>query len=95
MNQAAAKGVIINYDALADLLESIQHFINPLNLYTQIDLTPPLVDIVAKIMVELIFTLALVTEKIKRLRSSRSILADVVPGSAQHSQIYAFRGQGH
>ena len=42
--------------------------------------------------------LAVVTEKIKRQgSSSRSIIADVTPSSAQNSQIYEefFRGQGH
>ena len=44
-------------------------------------------ETVAKIQVELISTLALVTEGLKQRRSSESIFADVLPRSAPRSQI--------
>ena len=60
---------------------------------------PELDEIVIKILVELICTLALVTEKLKQRRSSESILADsdVLPYSAGCSKVYEefFRGQGY
>jgi hypothetical protein len=65
VNQAI-KDVSASYDALVDLLESIEHFLNRLDIYTKF---PPLVameEIIVKIMVELLSTIALVTKKIKQ-----------------------------
>ena len=73
----AAKGIISNCDALIDLLESIEHFVNRLDIYTQIPPTPAMDEIVVKILVELISVLALVTEELKQRRSSESVPADV------------------
>jgi hypothetical protein len=74
----SAKGIISNCDALVDLLESIEHFLNRLNIYTRIPPTPAIDEIVVKVLVELISTLALVTEELKQRRSSESVLADVL-----------------
>jgi hypothetical protein len=63
-----AKGVISNSNALVDLLESIEHFVGRLKIYTQILLTPAMVEIVVKIMAELIGALALATEKLTKRR---------------------------
>src|SRR5579863_4047962 len=82
----SAKGIISNCDALVDLLESIEHFLNRLNIYTRIPPTPAMDEIVAKILVELISTLALVTEELKQRRSSESVLADGLLCSAPRSQ---------
>jgi len=68
----AATGVHLSWDALADLLESIERFVGRLGIYTQISLAPSMVEIVVKIMVELISTLALVTEELRQRRSSES-----------------------
>ena len=86
MNQAA-KGVISSYDTLADLLESIEHFVSRLDIYTRIPPVPAMDEIVVKILVELISTLALVTKELKQRRSSESILAqaDALPESERHS----------
>ena len=72
----AAKGRVSNCDALIDLLESIEHFVNRLDIYTRIPSTPAMDEIVVKILVELISTLALVTEELKQKRSSESVLVD-------------------
>ena len=61
------------YDALVDLLESIEHFVMRLDIYTHIPHTPALDEIVVKIIVELLSTLALVTKKLKQGRTSKSI----------------------
>jgi len=92
-----AKGIISNYDVLVDLLESIEHFLNRLNIYTRVPPTLANDEIVAKILVELILTLALVTEELKQRRSSESVLADVLLCSAPRSQICKgiFQGEGH
>ena len=74
----AAKGIISNCDALIDLLESIEHVLNRLNIYTRITPTSEIALIVVKILVELTFTLALVTEELKKRRSSEPVLANVL-----------------
>jgi len=63
--------------ALVDLLESIEHFLNRLDVYTRIPPTPTIDEMVDKILVELIYTLALVTKRLKQRRSSESVLVDV------------------
>jgi hypothetical protein len=76
VNQAA-KGVIVSYDALVDLIESIEHFLNRLDIYTRIPATAAMDEIVVKIMVELLTTLALATKEIKQEKSSKSAVTDV------------------
>ena len=73
----AAKGIISDFDALIDLFESIEHFLNRLDIYTRIPPTPAMDEIVVKILVELISTLGLVTEELKQRRSSESVLGNV------------------
>jgi len=89
--------MISDCDALVDLLESIEHFLNRLDVYTQIPPTPTIDEMVDKILVELISTLALVTKKLKQRRSSESVLADVRLCSDPRSQICKdiFQGEGH
>ena len=70
----SAKGRISDCDALVDLLESIEHFLNRLNIYTQIPPTPAMDEVVAKILVELISALGLGTQKLKQGRPSESVL---------------------
>jgi len=94
----SAKGIISNCDALVDLLESIEHFLNPLDIYTRIPPTPAMDEMVVKILVDLISTLALVMEELKQRRSSKSVLADVsFFFSAPRSQICKeiYQGEGH
>ena len=87
MNQAA-KSVISSFDALVDLLKSIEHFLKCLDVYTRIPPTPAMDEIVVKILVELLTTLALATRELKQGRSSESRSVDVSPYSAQRSQIH-------
>jgi hypothetical protein len=54
------------YDVLADLLESIGHFLNRLKIYTEVPPTDAMNDMIVKILVELLSTLALATKEIKR-----------------------------
>jgi hypothetical protein len=65
--------VITSYDVLADLLESIERFVNRrLHLETQLLPTPATDEVLIKLYVELISTLARVTGKLKLLNSRRS-----------------------
>ena len=68
----AAKGVLDDYDALVDLLESIEHFLNRLEIYTKIPPTVAMTEMIVKILVELLSTLALATKQIKQGKSSES-----------------------
>ena len=78
MNQAA-NGVITSCDALADMLESIEHFFNRLRIYTETSHSMPAVDeILVKLMVELISALVLVTHKLQKRRLRESILYDAM-----------------
>jgi len=83
VNQSA-KGEISKFDALVHSLESIENFIGRLSVYTDKtpSLPPTVVEIVVKIMAELIFTLALVTKKLKERKRGGFILVDVLPYSA-------------
>jgi hypothetical protein len=65
-----------SYDALVDLLESIEHLLMRLEICTEIPLTPILNEMVVKIMMELLSTLALVTKEINHGRSSESVSVD-------------------
>jgi hypothetical protein len=67
-----------SYEPLFELLESIEHFLNRLDIYTRIPPTPAMDEIVAKIMVELLSTLALATKELKQGRSSEFILRDLL-----------------
>ena len=73
-----AKGVSASYDALVELLESVEHFLNRLDIYTKVPPTSAMTEIVVKIMVELLSTLALATKQIQQGRPSEFILADVL-----------------
>src|SRR5712691_5129674 len=97
LNQAA-NDVITSYEVLADMLESIEHFLDRLRIYTKTSHSMPVVDeIVVKLLVELISALALVTGKIKKRRSRESFLTDMLVYSAQRSQMGKefLRGKGN
>jgi hypothetical protein len=81
----AAKDVIASEDALTDLLESIEHFLKRLDIYTRIPSTAAMDEIIVKIMVEVLSTLALATKELKQGRSSEFVLADVVPALTRYN----------
>ncbi|KAI9451378.1 hypothetical protein BJY52DRAFT_1191054 [Lactarius psammicola] len=64
----AANGVSASYDALLELFESLGNFLRRLHIYSEIPLDPLMMDIVSKIMVELISVLALAKKQISRGR---------------------------
>jgi hypothetical protein len=63
---SAVKGVVDSYDALVDLFESIEHFLKRLDVYTNIPSTVAMTEMIVKILVELLSTLALATKQIKQ-----------------------------
>ena len=70
----AASGVSSSYDALVELFECIGGFLKRLRIYTDLPLTPLMMEISVKIMVELLSVLALATKQIKQGRFSKRIL---------------------
>jgi hypothetical protein len=65
-----------DYGALADLLESIGHFLNRLEIYTEIPPTEAMNEMIIKILVELLSTLALTTKETKQGKLSKSIVSE-------------------
>ncbi len=69
---------MINHDELADLLESIEHLLKPLEIYAEIPHTPTMDEMVVNIIVELLSILALTTKDLEQGRSSESVLPDTL-----------------
>jgi uncharacterized membrane protein len=63
---------------LVNLLESIEHFLKRLDIYTKIPPTPALAEILVKIIAELLSTLGLVTKEIKQNRPSESPVSGTI-----------------
>jgi len=62
-----ANGIIMSCDILTNMLQSIECFVNRLRIYTEASHSMPAVEeIVVKLLVELISTLALVTRNLKK-----------------------------
>ena len=78
----STKGMISTCDALVDLLESIEYFLNRFIIYTRIPPTPAMDEIVVKVLVEIVSILALATEELKQRQSSESVLVYVLCCSA-------------
>ena len=76
----AVKGSIDSYDALVELLESIEHFLTRLEIYTKPEVTPvvAMAEMIVKILVELLSTLALAKKQIKEGRSSEFVFGEVL-----------------
>jgi hypothetical protein len=58
------------------LLESIGHFLNRIEIYTEISSTEALDEMIVKILVELLSTLALTTKETKQGKLSESIVGE-------------------
>ena len=73
----AIKDVSESYDVLVDLLGSIERFLSRLDIYIKFPptaATAAMGEIIVKIMVELLSTIALVTKQISQKRPSESVL---------------------
>jgi hypothetical protein len=64
----AQKDVGTSYDPLVDLFQSIASFLDRLDIYTKIPLTTSMTDIIIKLLVEVLSTLAIVTKQVKQGR---------------------------
>jgi hypothetical protein len=63
-----------SYDALVDLFMSFENFLTRLDIYVGLPPTPALTNVLVKINVELISTLALATKQVKQGRFSEYVL---------------------
>ena len=68
----ATKDVSASYDALVELFELIENFLRRLDIYTKVQSTTVMTEIVVKILVELLATLALATQQVEQGRLSES-----------------------
>ena len=68
----AIKDVSASFDALVDLFESTENFLRRLDIYIKIPPTTAMTEIIVKIMVELLSTLALATQQVKQGKLSVS-----------------------
>ncbi|KAH9044894.1 hypothetical protein EDB83DRAFT_1558369 [Lactarius deliciosus] len=74
---AAAKDVRASHDALVDLFERIQFFLKRLGVHTRISPTKDMVEILVKIMAEVIGILSIATKEMQRSKTGRPFLQDI------------------
>ena len=66
----AAKDVRASQDTLIDIFERIEMFFRRLEIYTEVPQTTEMMDLVIKIMVEVLCILAIATKEIEQGRTS-------------------------
>ncbi|KAH9080615.1 hypothetical protein EDB83DRAFT_998834 [Lactarius deliciosus] len=64
----AAKDVMASYDTLASLFEHMQGFLQRLKIYSSTPLTSAMMEVLCKVMAEVLFIFALVTKEMKERR---------------------------
>ena len=74
----AVEDTSASYDALIDLFASFENFLSRLSIYTRVPPTLALTNILMKIVVELISTIALVTKQVKQVRLSVFVLVGMI-----------------
>ena len=72
------KGVKDSYDALVELLESIEHLLYRLDIYTRVKPTVAMTELLVKILVEILSTLALATKEVRQGKPSEPIFPVVL-----------------
>jgi hypothetical protein len=85
----AAQGVSASQDALMDIFERIENVFRRLETYVELPPTTEMMDIIVKVMTEVLLILALVTKEIKQGKLSQFMLVDRLPLSA-HCSIERF-----
>lgn len=71
----SANSVIASFDALVDIIQSIDDFLNRLDICTEVPPTVAMTEIVYQILVELLSIIALATKCITQGRFSESFFA--------------------
>jgi hypothetical protein len=75
----AADGLNSNYGAPVDLLQSIEHCLKQIDIYTRIPPTPALDEMVFNIILGLLSTLAFAMIELQEARSSEFVFANIFP----------------
>jgi hypothetical protein len=57
-------------DTLIDIFDRIENFFHRLEIYTEVSPTPEMMDIITKILVEVLSILGIATKEIKQGRTS-------------------------
>ena len=83
----AVKDINTSYDALVELFAAFENFLSRLGIYTEIPFTPVLTNVLVKIIVELLSTLALATKQVKQGRFSEFVLAGITLYLVKHREI--------
>jgi hypothetical protein len=73
----AAKDVGTSQDAIVDLFERIENLFRRLETYTEVPPTHAMMDLIVKIMVEVLGILAIATKEIKQQSASKLVLLDM------------------
>jgi len=71
-------GVRADQDNLIDILERMEIFFQRLELYTRVSPPPEMIDIIVKIMAEVLSILGIATKKMKQGRTSKYFLCNWV-----------------
>jgi hypothetical protein len=74
-----AIGVSANYDAIVDLFECVGNFLGRLGIYAELPMSPPMNELIIKIMVEVLSVLSLATKQIKLGRFSKLLMTYLSP----------------
>jgi hypothetical protein len=70
--------VSASHDTLIDIFDRIENFFQRLAIYTEVAPTPEMIDIIVKIMVEVLTILGIVTKQIKQGRTSEQFLYNCI-----------------
>jgi hypothetical protein len=74
----AAVDVRASQDTLIDIFERMEAFFQRLEIYTRVSPPPEMIDIIVKIMVEVLSILGIATKEMRQGRTSKCFLHDVV-----------------
>ena len=76
----AAKDVRASQGTLIDIFERMENFFRRLEVYTEVTATTEMMDIIMKIMVEVVTILGIVTEEIRQGRTSELFIYKYIAG---------------
>jgi hypothetical protein len=74
----AVKGVSADQDALFEMFERIEAFFQRLEIYTKAAFNQEMVDIITKIMIEVLNVLGIATKEIRQGRTSKLLLYNCI-----------------
>jgi hypothetical protein len=68
-----AKNIVASHDTLVNLFERVQFFLQRLNIYNGIPLTTDMMELIGKVMAQILLILALSTKEMNQNRFSQSL----------------------